>query len=103
MFGSCKIFSGNAIFGKEKYFQVLGCIPKNTLENTHFYHVSHIFLRSKQILLHRIKIYKQHKKQKSKQKQHLFTNSVKGGRKSERLREREIGKERIGVDGGGGS
>ena len=28
---------------------------------------------------------------------------MKGGRKSERLREREIEKERIGVDGGGGS
>ena len=46
-------------------------------------------LRSKQILLPIIKIYKQHKKQKSKQKHHLFTNSMRGGRKSERLRERE--------------
>ena len=33
MFGSYKIFSGNAIFGKGKYFQVFGCIPKNALEN----------------------------------------------------------------------
>ena len=39
LFGSCKIFSrkkifsGNAIFGKGKYFQVFGCIPKNALEN----------------------------------------------------------------------
>ena len=31
--GSCKIFFGNAIFGKGKYFQVFGCIPKNALEN----------------------------------------------------------------------
>ena len=29
----CKIFSGENIFGKGKYFQVFGCIPKNTLEN----------------------------------------------------------------------
>ena len=35
---------------------------------THFYHVSHIFLGSKQILLQIIEAYKQHKKQKSKQK-----------------------------------
>ena len=33
VFGSCKIFSGNAIFGKGKYFQVFSCIPKNALEN----------------------------------------------------------------------
>ena len=33
VFGSCKIFFGNAIFGKGKYFQVFGCIPKNALEN----------------------------------------------------------------------
>ena len=31
MFGSRKIFSGNAIFGKGKYFQVFGCIPKTIL------------------------------------------------------------------------
>ena len=29
----CKIFSENAIFGKEKYFQVIGCIMKIVLEN----------------------------------------------------------------------
>ena len=34
----------------------------------HFYHVSHIFLGSKQILLQKIKIYKQSKKQKIKTK-----------------------------------
>ena len=33
VFGSCKIFSGNAIFGKGKYFQVFGCISKNVLKN----------------------------------------------------------------------
>ena len=33
VFGSCKIFSGNAIFGKGKYFQVFGCIMKIVLEN----------------------------------------------------------------------
>ena len=32
VFASCKIFSGNAIFGKGKYFQVFGCIPKNVLK-----------------------------------------------------------------------
>ena len=73
---------------KENIFKCLVVLLK-MLQKTHFYHVSHIFLRSKQILLHRIKIYKQHKKQKSKQKHHLFTNLVRGGRKSERLRERE--------------
>ena len=29
----CKIFSGNAIFGKGKYFQGFGCIMKIVLEN----------------------------------------------------------------------
>ena len=33
MFGSCKIFSRNAIFGKGKYFQVFGCIMKIVVEN----------------------------------------------------------------------
>ena len=33
VFGSHKIFSGNSIFGKGKYFQVFGCILKNILEN----------------------------------------------------------------------
>ena len=44
---------------------MFGCVAENAIEN-HFYHVSHIFLGSKQILLQRNKIYKQHKKQKSK-------------------------------------
>ena len=80
IFSECKIFSSENIFGKGKYFQVFGCIPKNTLENifqclvvllkmlqnSHFYHVSHIFLGSKQILLQRIKIYKQETKIKTK-------------------------------------
>ena len=72
---------------------MFGCIPKNDLENilqclvvllkmlqkTYFYHVSHIFLGSKQILLQKIKIYKQHKKQKSKQKnQNHKTNCERG-------------------------
>ena len=38
------------------------------LEKTHLYHVSHVFLGSKQILLQIIEAYNQHKKQKSKQK-----------------------------------
>ena len=33
IFSKCKIFSGENIFGKGKYFQVFGCIPKNALEN----------------------------------------------------------------------
>ena len=33
MFGSRKIFSENAIFGKGKYFQVFGCIMKIVVEN----------------------------------------------------------------------
>ena len=33
IFFECKIFSGENIFGKGKYFQVFGCIPKNALEN----------------------------------------------------------------------
>ena len=33
VFGSCKIFFGNAIFGKGKYFQAFGCISKNVLKN----------------------------------------------------------------------
>ena len=33
MFGSRKIFSRNAIFGKGKYFQVFGCIMKIVVEN----------------------------------------------------------------------
>ena len=33
VFGSRKIFSGNAIFGKGKYFQVFGCIMKIVVEN----------------------------------------------------------------------
>ena len=59
----CKIFSGKEnIFGKGKYFQVFGCIPKNVLENifwylvvflkiiekTHFLLDVHIFSTSKQ-------------------------------------------------------
>ena len=63
-----KIFSSvwlHECFGK--YFLVFGYVPKNALKN-HFYNVSHIFLGSKQILLQRIKIYKQSKKQKSKQR-----------------------------------
>ena len=50
----CKIFSGENIFGKGKYFQVFGCVVK-MLQKTHFYHVSHIFLGSKQILLQKSK------------------------------------------------
>ena len=63
VFGSCKIFSENAIFGKGKYFQVFGCISKNVLKNifwclvlflkipqkTHFLLVAHIFSAAKQI------------------------------------------------------
>ena len=33
VFGSRKIFSRNAIFGKGKYFQVFGCIMKIVVEN----------------------------------------------------------------------
>ena len=57
VFGSRKIFSENAIFGKGKYFQVFGCIMKIVLENifwclvvflkiiekTHFLLDAHIF------------------------------------------------------------
>ena len=68
------------------------CFAENALENPFLSCFSH-FLRSKQILLHIINIYKQHKKQKSKQKHHLFTNLVRWGRKIEiegkRDRERE--------------
>ena len=63
-----KIFSSVWLRSKKcfgKYFLVFGCVAENDL-CYHFYRVSHIFLRSKQILLQRIKIYKQHKKQKSK-------------------------------------
>ena len=59
----CKIFfEKENIFGKGKYFQVFGCIPKNDLENifwclvvflkiiekTHFLLNAHIFSASKQ-------------------------------------------------------
>ena len=37
MFGSCKIFSRNAIFGKGKYFQVFFCIMKIFVENIFMY------------------------------------------------------------------
>ena len=49
------------------------------LEKIHFYHVSHIFLGSKQILLQRIKIYK-HKetKIKTKKNQNHKTNRERG-------------------------
>ena len=63
-----KIFSSVWLHSKKcfgKYFLVFGYVAENAIEN-HFYHVSHIFLGSKQILLQRNKIYKQHKKQKSK-------------------------------------
>ena len=33
IFSKCKIFLGENIFGKGKYFQVFGCISKNALEN----------------------------------------------------------------------
>ena len=33
IFSECKIFLSEYIFGKGKYFQMFGCIPKNTLEN----------------------------------------------------------------------
>ena len=33
VFGCRKIFSGNAIFRKGKYFQVFGCIMKIVVEN----------------------------------------------------------------------
>ena len=33
VFDSCKIFFGNDIFGKGKYFQVFSCISKNVLKN----------------------------------------------------------------------
>ena len=33
IFSECKIFSNENIFGKGKYFQVFGCIPKNALKN----------------------------------------------------------------------
>ena len=66
------------IFQKWKHFQVFGCVFENALESP-FYHVSHIFLGFKQILLQRIKIYKQSKKQKSKQKnQNHKTNHERG-------------------------
>ena len=50
-----------------KYFLVFGCVPENVIENSFLLCFSH-FLRIQQILLQRIKIYKQSKKQKSKQK-----------------------------------
>ena len=33
IFFECKIFSGENIFGKRKYFQVFGCFMKIVLEN----------------------------------------------------------------------
>ena len=33
VFGLCKIFSGNAIFEKGKYFQVFGCFAENAIDN----------------------------------------------------------------------
>ena len=41
IFSECKIFSGENIFGKGKYFQVFGCIMKIVLEN-----VSGVWLHS---------------------------------------------------------
>ena len=59
MFSECKIFSGENIFGKGKYFQVFGCIIKIILENFSsvwlhyenaiFLLVSYIFSASKKI------------------------------------------------------
>ena len=60
IFSEYKIFLGENIFGKEKYFQVFGCILKFFWkifsdvwlhsENAIFLLVSHIFPTSKQIL-----------------------------------------------------
>ena len=86
VFGSCKIFSGNAIFGKGKYFQVFGCILKNVLKNifwylvvflkipkkTHFLLITHIFSAAKQIY----NIIPQYRKTK---KQNLEKKFIKSG------------------------
>ena len=79
----------------EKYFLVFGCVPKNPLENPFLSCFSH-FLRIqtniiKQILLQRIKIYKQPKKQKSKIK---ITRPIMRERERERERERKSERER---------
>ena len=78
-----------------KYFLVFGCIVENTLETPSF-SCSNIFLGSKQILLQRIKIYKQHKKQKSKQKIKITRPIVREG-------QRKIGLWVWLADGRGGS
>ena len=62
-----KIFLGENIFGKRKYFLVFGCILKNALENTFLSGFSH-FPRSKQILFQKISIYKHKETKKSEQK-----------------------------------
>ena len=89
IFSKCKIFSGENIFGKGKYFVSVWFCSWKFSKKTYFYHVSHIFLGSKQILLQRIKIYKQSKKQKSKQKKIKIPKSImREGLKWQRERDR---------------
>ena len=83
---------------------MFGCVAENDL-CYHFYRVSHIFLRSKQILLQRIKIYKQHKKQKSNQnKKFKITRLiVKEGQKERSVRGCDSPVDEVGRSEGGGS
>ena len=103
LFSECKIFSSETIFRKGKYFQVFGCILKIVLENIfrclitfwkcYFFTFFQSFSQLPNKFYNRkFSIYK-FKETKIKIKPIVkLSNSVKlreGGRKSERLRERE--------------
>ena len=88
MFGSCKIFSENAIFGKRKYFQIFGYISKNVLKNIfwclvvflkilkkkYFLFITHIFSAVKQIY-NIIPQYRNTKETKSRKKIHQIQSN----------------------------
>ena len=80
---------------------MLGCVAENALKNPFILCFSH-FLRVQINFITENQNIQTTQETKIKTKtSFLFTNSVKRGRKSERLRDKDIGKERIGVDGGG--
>ena len=80
----CKIFSGKEnIFGKGKYFQVFGCIPKNVLENIFWYLVVFLKIIEKIHILLDVHIFSTSKQNPTKKKSSMAWSEWKKTHSSE--------------------
>ena len=80
---------------------MFGCVAENALKNPFILCFSHFLRVQINFIIENQNIQTTQETKIKTKTSFLFTNSVRRGRKSERLRDKDIGKERIGVDGGG--